>query len=264
MHFKYLKKTHLDVIAIYLVTVCLVLHAFIMVHKKRNNTLANGNWISTKATLEKAVPGTYAFILASQALAGGHLDLGAWHGYHEVIYKRELAPKEIEFDFRLDPDAYLCLIYNKHESGFSGFRFSVNERFESMHFKASALGAFQDRAALSIPELKSGEWYHARVNFRENGCSLFVNGREAGAFIESIPDKQRVGFRGSFRAAWIDNVVIRQDPSKSIVDSFSGPQNVFPMALMAAGITLLLNASFAWLFKSKDPPRATPWCTSSS
>ena len=63
----------------------------------------NGNWISSKTKLENGVIGAYSFVLERQALAKGHLNLGAWHGFQEVLYKDKLYVEEIAFDFLLEP-----------------------------------------------------------------------------------------------------------------------------------------------------------------
>ena len=55
----------------------------------RHNTLVtNGNWVSTKTTLDRGLNGSFAFITQPQALAGGGLDLGAWGSEGSDVLKR--------------------------------------------------------------------------------------------------------------------------------------------------------------------------------
>ena len=88
--------------------VCVVLQSALGVVAARawlaqhNTLLANGRWASTKTELERGLMGAYAFVTERNALAGGMLNLGAWHGYNEVRYSDELAaPRRVELDFYL-------------------------------------------------------------------------------------------------------------------------------------------------------------------
>ena len=78
------------------------------------NTLANnGAWLSSKRNLGTSVMGARSFTEQPHALAKNRLNLAAWHGFQEVIYKDSLHLKQVEFDFLLGPSAYLNFIFNK-------------------------------------------------------------------------------------------------------------------------------------------------------
>ena len=64
----------------------------------------NGNWQSSKTQLEKGVMGSWSFMLSYRALVKNRLDLGTWHGYHELFLKKPVTFSEASFDFRLDGD----------------------------------------------------------------------------------------------------------------------------------------------------------------
>jgi hypothetical protein len=63
---------------------------------RQGNTLhANGRWESTKVGLERGILGAVSFLTTRPALHRDRLDLGAWHGFHELLLKQPLAPAEI-------------------------------------------------------------------------------------------------------------------------------------------------------------------------
>ncbi|MBX3144996.1 MAG: hypothetical protein KF813_14655, partial [Trueperaceae bacterium] len=70
-----------------------------------------------KLDLEPPPMGAERFLTDPQALAGGRLNLGAWHGYHEVVHRDAVAPKEIAFDFRLGRATYLLLVFEQGARG---------------------------------------------------------------------------------------------------------------------------------------------------
>ena len=56
----------------------------------RNTLENNSRWLSTKATFEVPPIGAEAFVAEPQALARGRLDLSAFHGFQEVLFKKRL------------------------------------------------------------------------------------------------------------------------------------------------------------------------------
>lgn len=58
------------------------------------NTLQNnGRWLVTKAMAKIVLMGAQSYSKGTQALAEGRLDLGAWHGFQEVVFKQKLIPE---------------------------------------------------------------------------------------------------------------------------------------------------------------------------
>ncbi len=140
------------------------------------------------------------------------MNLGAWHGFQEVLYKEELHIKEIEFDFSLESGSYLNVILDKRKKGYTGLRFSVNQHLENIYFAISELGEFKKNKPISMPTRQVQFWHHVRLNFEDGMVSFFLDKEELGAFCESFFDQRRLGFRGGLRNALIDNVVIRELP----------------------------------------------------
>ncbi len=130
------------------------------------NTLSNnGAWIASKRNLGTPVMGARSFIEQPHALAKNRLNLAAWHGFQEVIYKDSLHLKQVEFDFLLVPSAYVNFIFNKCQTGFSGIRISTNRHFDSMYFTASGIGEFLQKTGLGIPRVSAGTWHQLKIRF---------------------------------------------------------------------------------------------------
>lgn len=213
----------------------------------RENTLERaGHWVATKTTLERGVMGAFYFMRGGQSVARSRLNLSAWFGYQEVLYKRPLRLRDVEFDFQLGPKAYLCFIYAKTDSGFSGVRVSLSERFPSQFFTASDDGEFQSREPIEIPPLRARAWHRARLSFSENELSLAIEGKPAGRVRTAVPREQVVGFRGGRRTALVDNIAFRQEtgdplrPASTVHESF-GPADFRRVGGLAVLALLLLN-----------------------
>jgi len=209
-----------------LISLCVVLQVFLVVVLSRtyllyHNTLHNNaSWISAKMNLEKNVMGAFSFFYGPQALAEGHLNLGSWHGFQEVLYKEKLNVGKIEFDFRLERNSYLNVIYNKSESGFSCIRFSVNEHFHSGCFKVTPAGRFLEKKTLDALELRARHWHHAELDFEDEKVSLMLDDRIIESFNEQVLREQRIGFRGGLLDAYVDDVLFHRHNSGRIFESF--------------------------------------------
>jgi len=63
---------------------------FLFYNSWTHSLFKNNNWISSKTKLEKGVMGAWSFFVTYRALAHNHIDLGTWHGYQEVFYKKNI------------------------------------------------------------------------------------------------------------------------------------------------------------------------------
>jgi len=224
-----------------------------------NNTIYyNGSWISTKTNLVKAVMGAHSFSFQRQALAKGRLNLGAWHGFQEIIYKDKLDIKSIEFDFSLEPNSYSYFIFNKNDKKSSAIRLSINKNLESKYLVISALGRFLEKVPIDTPTLRAQRWYNAKLRFNDNEILFFLDNKEIARFREPILHEQRIGFRGGFHNAYIDNVIIHQHNSKSIYEFFDNRKNAFHITAfflilvgMCNGLVFLL-LYFTFRIKGKN------------
>ncbi len=242
-NFKAFVKEHLVLIVLLavlqIILGIILARAYLLVH---NTLTENGKWVSTKTTLEKGVMGAYAYIQGLQALAGNRLNLGAWHGYQELIYRHEADLEFLECDVLLEPQTYINVIFNKQETRYSGIRLSVDQRYPSLYFQARASGEFTKKVPLPALELQENNWHHAKLHFDEDGFSLFLDGKEQGTFIEDIPEKQFFGFRGSYLDSFVDNILIQPRHSQTIRESFDNRGNALSITVFAIMILGLVNA----------------------
>lgn len=214
------------------------------------NTLANnGAWISSKRNLGTSVMGARSFTEQPHALAKNRLNLAAWHGFQEVIYKDSLHLKQVEFDFLLGPSAYLNFIFNKHQMGFSGIRISTNRHFDSMYFTASGIGEFLQRTSLRIPRVSAGNWHQLTIRFEGEHVVAFLDDRQVGKFNGDFEEAQRIGFRGGRNMALVDNIFIYQNDATIIHETFQNSKGSFLITVISVVIAMILSFIVALLLR---------------
>lgn len=212
----------------------------------RQNTLSNnGAWVSTKSNLEVSVMGARSFIYEPHALTKNRLNLGAWHGFQEVIYQDSLQLKEVEFDFLLSPGAYLNFIFNKSQSGFSGIRISTNRHFDSMYFTASGIGEFLHKTSLKTRKVSAGIWHQMNIRFQQAYIEAFIDGNRVGKFKWDFDETQRIGFRGGKHEAVVDNISIYQNKTDAIFETFKNSKSAFLITVISVVIAMILSFLFA-------------------
>ena len=228
---------------------------------RENSLERSGHWLATKTTLERGVMGAFNFMKGGQSVARSRLNLSAWFGYQEVLYKRPLALREAEFDFQLGPKAWLCFVFAKTDAGFAGVRLSLSERFPSQFFTASGDGEFLTRVPLALPALKPRGWHRALLRFDARGASLAIDGKPVGEFATALPPLQLVGFRGGRRVALVESVVFRERsgdslrPESDVHESF-GAQDALRVSAAVVLALLCLNGAVLWLLRRREPRRA--------
>lgn len=231
--------------------VCVVQLTFVFVtsllYLLWNNSLANnGRWEVSKTCLQVACMGEFAYLERAQALARGHLNLGAWHGFHEVIYKRPLSPSELHFRFLLGGGAYFSLIYSRDDHAFSGIRLSANPKFESVLFKASRDGEFLSKAPIEVPAIEVSVWHTLHLLLSESGSSVELDGERVNLPGFEWQTPNTLGFRGCNAMVLIDDIVARTD-SGTVRESFFNLRPWPRAAGIAMAAVLVFNFVVAFL-----------------
>ncbi len=196
-----------------------------------------------------SVMGARSFTEQPHALAKNRLNLAAWHGFQEVIYKDSLHLKQVEFDFLLDPGAYLNFIFNKCQTGFSGIRISTNRHFDSMYFTSSSIGEFLQRTSLRIPRVSAGTWHQLKIRFEGDHVVAFLDGRQVGKFNGDFEEVQRIGFRGGRRRALVDNIFIYQNDATIIHETFQNSKGSFLITVISVVIAMILSFIIALMLR---------------
>jgi hypothetical protein len=81
------------------------------VYAQRHNTLReNGRWTSAKAALGRGVMGAAAYMTTRVALAERRLDLGAWWGFQEILYREPVELERADFDLSVPDGAYVIVV----------------------------------------------------------------------------------------------------------------------------------------------------------
>lgn len=212
-----------------------------------NNTLANnGRWEVSKTCLQVACMGEFAYRERAQALARGHLNLGAWHGFHEIIYKTPISLSELDFRFLLGSDAYFSLIFSRDDHEFSGIRLSANPKFESALFKASRDGEFLSKAPIEVPSIEIGVWHTLHLVVSKSRPSVEVDGQQLNLPTFEWQSPNVLGFRGCYAMVLIDDIVAKTD-SGTLRESFFNLRPWPRAAAVAVATVLVFNVAMAFL-----------------
>ncbi|MBI3552424.1 MAG: hypothetical protein HY077_07885 [Elusimicrobia bacterium] len=223
----------------------------------QNTLLLNGRWISTKRTFEMGVMGSDSFLLSRQALHHNRLNLAAWYGCNEVLWRRPFKPRGIVFDFKVEPGAELSVVFNKTEQGFSGLRLSANPDHEGVFFRASPDGGFASSRRLA-PQRLPGRWHRLELAFDAGRLQAALDGQPIASVQEAAEAGQLFGFRGGFGGASVDNVFIKDADGRTETEDFlnrKGERRI--LALNAAALLLLCGLAFAPPAWRKNQPRST-------
>lgn len=208
----------------------------------RNSLRNNGNWISTKAELARGVMGAVSFVYGLQPLAGGHLDLSAWHGYQELLSKDGFDPSAVEFRLFIKQHGHLSVLFQKPDGGYSGLRISKNRIYPSMLFSATRDGEFTfKREIKKLRRFKTAAWHTFRLELDGERLAIFRNGEELKSAEFHLDSPVRVGFRGGKAPVLVDEIRIEQRDGKVFRESFNRPGNWLPVILVCTAIVLGLS-----------------------
>jgi len=221
------------------------------------NTLSNNErWNVTKLDLFRRVMGRYDFFKKRQALTNNQLNLGAWHGFQEVIFKDELDIGEIEFDLKFTHDSYIMFIFNKDEYGFEGVRISNNQLFVHIYFKADQEGKFLLKKNLKEFAVETGSWHHFKLSFDDQNISVYCDGN----LVDSIPGKSGIkklfGFRNGYKNVIVDNIQVwSKDNSLVLTEDFKNRKNsvLITISFLLAGMIIWIL--FVYSQKNKMLPK---------
>ncbi len=197
----------------------------------RQNTLyTNDNWNATKMNLDKGVMGTFTFYLTRNALSKNHLNLGAWHGSHELIYKESVNPTVVEFEFFMEEPSEFSFIFNKDASGYSGLRINIHEEpIKGMLFTSTDIGEFVDKSEINITNIEYSKWNHFKIEFQKNHFTIYINKEKIVESDQELKGDFLIGFRGAREDVKIDNLIIKQKYSSTIRESFENRKGFLPI-----------------------------------
>ena len=196
-----------------------------------------------------AFSGAFTFLTTRQALAKNRLNLGAWHGYQEVIYKDPLSIKDISFDVYYPMPSYLTFIFNKDSSGFDGIRLSAHPIFKNIYLKSDETGQFLKKMNLPMDSLALHRWHHVAMVCEEGGLSLYVDRLLWGKIYSTCLSDRYLGFRSGKKDILVDNVVIHlKDSATTIHEDFSNRGRFITIL----GVIWIVGCLISFIYKGRE------------
>jgi len=211
------------------------------------NTLhANGRFESTKVGLDHGILGAVSFVATRTALYRDRLDLGAWHGNHELLLREPVTPERLALRFRLRDPGWLALLVQRTETRFEAVRVSRDAAFPPACLAGSPDGAFASKAPLAQPALDGG-WHALALERAGPGFRVTVDGTEVGACATALDRPVRVGLRGSAADhVELDDLRIESaTPPVLVEEDFANRRGAGPLGLGALGLVAAVSGLVA-------------------
>lgn len=215
-----------------------------------HNTLANnGRWIVAKRELALAVMGTEPFYEGRQALAGGQLNLGSWHGYHQVTFRDQLDLKQLHVNFDMDESSYLYFLFGSDIDQSYALRLSTNRMYRSAWLRIKDTGEFIESTPMpTVRLLAKNNSVSLILNQNRDEVGVIVNGEYYGHFPVSPFFIKKFGFRGGANSVRINHVLARDFADAKVVDeSFDNQQGWLTLTSRILAVFLIINASILLL-----------------
>lgn len=210
----------------------------------QNTLLRSGRWISTKRMMGVGLSSD-SFLLTRAPLHRNRLDLGAYQGHNEVVWRRPFAPDTLGFSFLIPAGSELNVLFNKTADGFSGLRLSADPSHPGLFFHADPDARFTSARELPLA-LRPGRWHRLELRFAAGRLDILMDGGKAASLAEPAREGQLFGFRGGGKAALVDDIVIRDASGRTERESFRNREaRRGVLARHAAAAVLILALGFA-------------------
>jgi lysophospholipase L1-like esterase len=210
-----------------------------------NSLYLNNKWLVSKRLAEVGVMGGDEFLTSRSPLARNVLNLNAWYGFQEVIFRPSLSVAQMSFEFRIPDGSYFDFTFGRKNGQFFGLRLSNQNDQPSMAFVSEEEGKFIKRIPLKLSFFPSS-WHQAVVSFLPLGMTaLQIDGQSAVSLPAEFSGEGQIGFRGSYEAAWIDDVTILLSNGQTLHANFKNSDRWWE-AFFGNLLLLLLCVGGAW------------------
>jgi lysophospholipase L1-like esterase len=176
------------------------------------------DWTSYKTMGIQGVMGSVEFLNQRQAVANNQLNLGEWHGHNFVFWNAPQSWEQLEFEFSLDKDAYLWIIFALDGSRRSAFRLSRHKDYPSGFFHLDRSGKILNRS-IWVTNLQSG-WNTFKINFGDPAQTAFLNSEAVFQLPNGIGSQKMVYLGNGLFPVSVDNIRIKTRDSV-IIEDFS-------------------------------------------
>lgn len=214
-----------------------------------NNTLnKNNKWDSGKLKLEMGVMGAWNFFNQTQPLNKNYLNLGTWHGFQEIVTKKDFKYNKIEFDTLIDNNAYLV----NHFIISDDQKFSIklsSELQKSYCLTIKESGKFLNKKLLNNLIITPNQWAHVSIIINENEALITINNQTFNC-PKPQSNKSKIGFKNGYNDTLIDNIILKNNDKIVFQESFSNNRNILSIiTILFLLITLIQSIIFLILIK---------------
>ncbi|MBI2426021.1 MAG: SGNH/GDSL hydrolase family protein [Candidatus Hydrogenedentes bacterium] len=170
-----------------------------------NSFARHDAWRSMKSELVRTT-GSRPFVFQPQTVYGNRLNLGAWLGFHEVWFQHFLPAARVQFQFELDEDAYLAMLYESEDGRRGGVRVSRHAAFNHTLFSLLPDGKFENLRPLQQDAPLGPGMHYAELATQNAKTTFFIDGAPWAQLPLDTSRLWRLGFRGSCRNASVDEI----------------------------------------------------------
>lgn len=202
------------------------------------NTLhENARWESTKVDLAYGILGAVSFVTTRTALHRERLDLGAWHGHHELRLREAHRVDGLELRFRLQREGTFTVRLDEQ-----ALRFSRNPGEQSLCLGVSEAGRFRDVEALPLLELDPS-WHHLRWWGEAGVMQVELDGRPLGPCGESSDTPRVIALRSTAgKKTHVDDLRVMAEGAEVFSEDFRNRRGGIVVLAVVLGAILLVDA----------------------
>lgn len=209
------------------------------------NTLAAHPELTLAKSLASPPPmGATEATQTRNLLAQNRLNLGAWHGFQEVLLGPYEQPAQVRFWAKIPKHAYLCVNGLRTAEKAAGFRLSRSKLYPSMAYRSEADRFVWNKPleGLSLDD----EWHRFTVFLEGDQMRLQMDGRTRAELTYNRPPRQGVSFRNGTVPVWVDDLRIASPQGVLLVEDFRHDHNwakLFALALIVLTTLSVLVSS---------------------
>lgn len=229
-----------------------------VIHQSKNVLHHYPHIQSSKLRMEKGLTSAAAFVSTQISLAQQKLNLGAWHGFQEVVFTPsfDLKVSSIDLDLQFTPPCGIFYLYLIDQTGTRmGLRLSHHRDFVPIFFTMDKEGQFLEKKELSF--FMAWEMaFHLRLVGSGGKMQLFLNGKEWGSWDKRPTGKVQLALAsyGNFYLT-VDNILVQDENHRPLIDEAFDLKSVRKKSFLQAALFFLalnlLYVGLVWKKKSR-------------
>lgn len=221
------------------------------------NTLENNQkWLASKLNLEMGVMGAWNFFHQTQPLNQNHLDLGAWHGFQEIITRDQYEFDSMSFKIKLQPKSYLVLYYQINESTKSALR--ISDDLQNLAcLSIDERGQYLSNTPIRINSIANPEaWQTIKLDLNNQRAKFHISGQEVSCEHKDFTSPSKIGFKNGLNNVLLDDIELTKDHRVLFKENFTNTESFYLFFILYFIVTticqgLLILASRKFFKKTK-------------